>query len=361
MTRQITKTFIEHTIIVCMLFLVTSAAGQKNNRNQAMNSRPLAVPHPLVALPGHHKAVSTFFSSLQGWAKNQPARRPKLVIALDVDGTCADLNSNPKAVQLKPGLIREVKALQKNGVTIIFVTGRAGSEIGRGPKKVYPELLDFERYTDHGAIFRGVGRRASPSPTHDRVKKSLGNLLLIQTALKRAVYTQLVSRIGRANAVKLLAGRFEQKDLGLAIHWRGQSKKASGQLKYAAQKAWISLSKSQRRGFSFAIFGNVTQETPLRDGMELRIAGVTKGDSMRDLVQRHHLLQDGRSKLIFIGDSGTDENGFAALRKIFPEKNALGIRVDARHDVKTLASARLDNPAAVLTFLTQLRKSITAP
>ncbi len=361
MTRQITKTFIERTIIVGMLFLVTSAAGQKKNHNQAKNIRPDTLPRPLVALPGHHKAVSAFFGPLYGWTKKPPARRPKLVIALDVDGTCAELHSSPKAVQLKPGLIREVKALQKNGVTIIFVTGRAGSEIGSGSKQVYPELLDFERYTDHGAIFRGIGRRAPPSPTHARVKRSLGKLSMIQTALKQAISTKLASLFGRAGAAKLLAGRFEQKDLGLAIHWRGQSKKAAGQLKFAAQKAWTSLSKSQRRGFSFAIFGNVTQETPLRDGMELRIAGVTKGDSMRNLAQRHHLQQDGRSKLIFIGDSGTDENGFAALRKIFPEKNALGIRVDARHDVKTSAGARLDNPSAVLTFLTQLRKSITAP
>jgi trehalose 6-phosphate phosphatase len=223
---------------------------------------------------------------------------------LDLDGTLLELAERPAAVEPTPrfqALLRRLAALEHGAVA--FVSGRSMAELDR--------LLRPYRFAV--AAVHGVLRRTRG-----------GSLVAndVDTAALAEVRESLETFRARHEGLLL-----EDKEVGLALHYRQRPDLAPAVARFAAELA-IALPPA------FELLNG-------REVVEIKSAGTDKGSAIRAFMTEAPFA--GRTP-IFVGDDVTDEAGFHAV-------NALGGVSIKVSDGESAAGWRLRDVEAVLSWL----------
>ena len=235
------------------------------------------------------------------------ARVPRLLVALDFDGTLAPHVDDPDAARPLPesqAAIDRLVSLPRTRVALI--SGRAIDSLERVASPA-PEIL---LVGSHGL--------------EQRFDEPYGGLQLTddERALRAGLEAVLLRVAERYEGVWL-----EEKPAGFVIHTRLVSDELATQVQEQARVDTASLSglgvKSGHAVLEFAV----------------RVA--TKGDGIRRL--RDYVTPDA---ILFAGDDVTDEDAIAEL-----EPRDLGIKVGPGH---TRAGFRIGGPAEVALVLAEL-------
>ena len=229
----------------------------------------------------------------------------KTALFLDIDGTLAEFEARPDDVGPDPARDRLLRALARR------FQGRVAAVSGRG-------LRDIDRILQgsltavsgvHGLERRradGVLEAASPHPA---------------IAEARAEFENLVE----ANPALFL----EDKGLGLVLHYRTATDLqgvADACAEALAERTGLALQRGDRM-------------------IEVRNPGRTKGDAVRAFMEEPPFQG---SAPVFVGDDLTDESAFEAAAAL----RGFGVLVGPPRS--TAAACRLDNVAAVLSWLAEI-------
>jgi trehalose-phosphatase len=122
----------------------------------------------------------------------------------------------------------------------------------------------------------------------------------------------------------------EQKGSSLAFHWRGLDENIKEKLQDAVSGAWEPLTSGQDLDI-----------LPFDGGIELRCAGMHKGDAVKQIIR-----ESSEDEVIaYLGDDLTDEDAFEALK-------GRGLAVLVRESYRdTRADLWLRPPDELLDFL----------
>lgn len=256
----------------------------------------------MAALPGNEpleKALAEY------------SRHPRVLVALDFDGTLAPLQDDPENSRMLPESREAVDALTDiDGVHVSLVTGRAFENIMR----VADPHPDWFLVGSHGIEVVAPHERESYSTPQ-----------LVPEGLLEGFH-----RIAR----DIPGPRIEVKPFGLAIHTRG----LEADVAVAAEAATRLLCDEW------------PDELVMRSGhgiLECAVSDRTKGHGLRslwDALDVHATL--------FIGDDVTDEDGFAVLGI-----GDLGIKVG---EGVTKASYRVADPHEVTRVLWHLHERLVS-
>lgn len=244
-------------------------------------------------------------------ALTELSRHPRVLVALDFDGTLAPLQDDPENSRMLPESREAVDALTDiDGVHVSLVTGRAFENIMR----VADPHPDWFLVGSHGIEVVAPHERESYSTPQ-----------LVPEGLLEGFH-QIVRDIP--------GPRIEVKPFGLAIHTRGLDAEVAA----AAEAATRFLCEEW------------PDDLVMRSGhgiLECAVSDRTKGHGLRSLweaVEVHGTL--------FIGDDVTDEDGFAVLGT-----GDLGIKVG---DGVTKASHRVADPHEVTRVLWRLHERLAS-
>ena len=236
---------------------------------------------------------------------------PKVLVALDFDGTLAPLQDDPENSRMLPESREVVDALTDiDGVHLSLVTGRAFENIMR----VADPHPDWFLVGSHGIEVVAPHERdsyATPQLVPDGLLQGFHKI-----------------------AQDIPGPRIEVKPFGLAIHTRGLEADVA-----AAAEAATRL-----------LCDEWPDELVMRSGhgiLECAVSGRTKGDGLRSLWEALDV-----HATLFIGDDVTDEDGFAVLGS-----GDLGIKVGAG---ATKASHRVADPHEVTRVLWNLHERLTS-
>ncbi len=244
------------------------------------------------------------------------ARTPRLLLALDFDGTMAPIVS--RAGDARP-LPRSAAALQAftelPGTTTALISGRALASLREVAAPPAPTLL----VGSHGA----ESWWGPDSPPLELTPEQLASL-----ARARAVVAEAVQRFPGTVA--------EQKPAGVVLHYR-----LAAEFDARAAVAHVNAALDGQPGVH------------LSTGKMVREISVVKADKGESLAA----LRDfsGATAVFFAGDDVTDEHAFAALRP-----GDLGIKVGPG---QTAAAHRIGSPDElpdVLEFLLASRRTFLA-
>lgn len=240
------------------------------------------------------------------------ARVPRLLVALDFDGTLAphvDVPSDARALPEAAAALAALRLLPETPVAL--VSGRS-----------LESLIEVSDASDgmllvgsHGveANFGGAESGEAEGLVSEADRVALGRL---RAALDAVVASEPGSWI-------------EAKPAGFAVHTRA----------LAAADA----ERTQRTALAAATSAGIAQLT-VRDGkdlVEFSVRAATKGDGIRRL--RAHTAADA---VLFAGDDVTDEDGFAAL-----QPHDVGIKVG---EGATAAAFRAAGPEQLSAALAEL-------
>ena len=243
------------------------------------------------------------------------ARSDRRLLLLDYDGTLSDLvverdRAVPRAVSVR--LLHRIQ--REPSCRVAIVSGRPVSELrtllGEAP---------FTLVGEHGwesAAPGGEVRRLPLSPT-------------------------VAERLETASATlrsRLPADRIERKRTAVALHVRGLPTAEARRFTELASAAWAPL----------CVPGQI-EVRPFRAGFEFRALGQDKGRAVRDLLAG----EPAGAFAVFVGDDETDEDAFDAVRAM-----GYGVRVGPAEE-PTLATAWLEDPAAVSEFLAEWWHTVT--
>jgi trehalose 6-phosphate phosphatase len=256
----------------------------------------------VAALPGN-EPLETALAEL--------SRHPRVLVALDFDGTLAPLQDDPENSRMLPASREAVDALTDiDGVHVSLVTGRAFENIMR----VADPHPDWFLVGSHGIEV------VAP---HERVSYSTPQL--VPEGLLEGFH-QIVRDIP--------GPRIEVKPFGLAIHTRGLDAEVA-----AAAEAATRL-----------LCDEWPDELVMRSGhgiLECAVSDRTKGHGLRSLWEALDV-----HGTLFIGDDVTDEDGFAVLGT-----GDLGIKVGQG---VTKASHRVADPHEVTRVLWRLHERLAS-
>ncbi len=247
------------------------------------------------------------------------AATPRLLVALDFDGTLAPTVDDPDAARATPQASAAVVALAGLPDTrVAVVSGRALASLERVARLPSGVLL----VGSHGAEFRFDGQEAGPQLSADE-RDLLGRLY--------------------ATVAEVAAGfpgvMVEEKPAGCGLHTRRVSAEEGTAARTAALAAVAALGDDR-----------VTERYG-KDILEFTVRTADKGSALGVLRER-----TGASAVLFVGDDVTDEDGFAQLGA-----GDVGVKVG---DGATSARFRVEDPDAVgglLVSLAGLRERVTAP
>lgn len=246
------------------------------------------------------------------------AAAPRLLIALDFDGTLAPLVDDPADARALPAALEAVRALAALPHTsVAIVSGRALASL----ESVMPIPEEALVIGSHGAELR-LGRNAPESLLDDEDRARRARL---ETALS------VVTEFGGT--------WIEHKHGGFAVHTRLTGEPETERARAAAREA-----------VRAAGIPGVTEREG-KDVLEFSVVSVTKGDGL----ERLRALTAADS-VVFVGDDVTDEDGFARL-----QPGDLGIKCGPG---ATLAVHRLADPAEVAEAISSLavaRRDALAP
>ena len=236
---------------------------------------------------------------------------PKVLVALDFDGTLAPLQDDPENSRMLPESREVVDALTDiDGVHLSLVTGRAFENIMR----VADPHPDWFLVGSHGIEVVAPHERDSYETPQ-----------LVPDGLLQGFH-QIAQDIP--------GPRIEVKPFGLAIHTR----RLEVDVALAAEAATRLLCDEW------------PDELVMRSGhgiLECAVSGRTKGDGLRSLWEALDV-----HATIFIGDDVTDEDGFAVLGS-----GDLGIKVGAG---ATKAFHRVADPHEVTRVLWNLHERLAS-
>ena len=242
------------------------------------------------------------------------AARPRVLVAVDFDGTLARLVTDPLRANAVPGgleALRDAAAL--SGVTTAVVSGR--------------DLATLEMLTaigpDDGITL--IGSHGAQTNRADRAAlvSAAGAAFLDKTAagLLGTVRDELEAIRSRYPAVRL-----EYKPAAVALHTRDVESSAAEAATKAAHEA-------ARRHAGVHVI-------PGKEVVELSVSAADKGTAVADLA-----LASRSTATLYVGDDATDERAFAALH---PLSGDLTIKVGTG---ETVAQHRVPDPEAVVELL----------
>ncbi len=225
---------------------------------------------------------------------------------LDLDGTLAPIVSRPDQVAPDARRTSILEHLRRG------LDGRLAVVSGR-------TLADLDRILEH--------RVAALAGVHGLTRRTGSGEL--KTADVHPGHDQAVAAL-TAFAAPLHGVLVEDKDLGVALHYRQAPEIAGAAIREAERVARLT--------------GLTLQ--PGRMVMELRTPGPTKGDSVRAFMAEPPFAG---ARPIFLGDDLTDEDGFEAVARL----GGFGVLVGAPR--ATAARFRLDDVEAALAWLERAR------
>ena len=242
------------------------------------------------------------------------AARPRVLVAVDFDGTLAPLVTDPlQARALHGGLeaLREAAAL--GGVSTAVVSGR--------------DLATLETLTalgpDQGITL--IGSHGAQTNRGDRagLASAVGASLLDESAaaLLETLRDELEAIRSRYPAVRL-----EYKPAAVVLHTRDVEPSAAEAATQAAHEA------GQRHPGAHV--------TPGKEVVELSVLAMNKGSALADLARASN-----SEATLYVGDDATDERAFAALHALSGD---LTVKVGTG---ETVALHRVPDPEAVVELL----------
>jgi trehalose-phosphatase len=240
------------------------------------------------------------------------AAEPRVLLALDFDGTIAPIAPTPDAARVSPRAaqaIAELRALGDPGLRIALVSGRRVADLERmaPPVELRVGLHGFEI-------------RENDSPVR----------IPFDTRASDAAIADLRTRLAPLAA---LGARVEDKGHAIALHVRGLDPDRAA----AATEAFAEIVAGLRqRGAPIsALAGKAV--------IEARPTAASKASALASLVE----AMSG-PRLVFAGDDTTDEEVFAA----FPAELTIAV---FETDRPTRARTRLRSPDEVAEFLEVFR------
>lgn len=195
-------------------------------------------------------------------------------VFLDVDGTLLDLAERPEKVELRPGLIRTLKALRRV-VPVALISGRRIADLDR----LFAPLR-LPAAGQHGAERCGADGQAHRT-------------MVAEAVLARA-RAHLLAWAHDHPGILL-----EDKGLTLALHYRGAPH-------LEAEAARVTRETLQWLGDGF-MFGSGSMV------YEIRPRGSDKGRAITEFM---HEPPFAGHVPVFVGDDITDEDGFAVVNRL---------------------------------------------
>ena len=246
-----------------------------------------------------------------------PATLPKpskdWALFLDVDGTLLDIAVRPDAVEIPRGLPGVLASLDRSlDHAVALVSGRSIADLDRlfAP-------LKLAAAGQHGAElrFRAAGSVLARAPS--------------------AALSAIAKRF-RAFAAGRPGVLVEEKGLSLAIHFRS-AKDARAEVLREARDA-------------LAGSGDALELLPARQAVDIKPRAASKARA----VERFMAEAPFRGRVpVFIGDDVTDEDGFAAAKRLCGHAIRVGVQGESR------AGARLASPARLRQWLSAAAKALT--
>lgn len=261
------------------------------------------------------------------------ARPDRAVIALDFDGTLADIVPDPEKARAHPGAVEALAALAPKVAAIAVITGRpAGVAVRNGGFAGVAGLDHLVVLGHYGAerwdAVPGTVQAPEPHPGVAAVRAELPGLLDRFAAL-HGIWT-------------------EDKGQALAVHTR---RAADPQAAFDALRGPL--------GELAARHGLMVE--PGRLVLELRPPGVDKGVALAAYVR-----ETGAGSVLYAGDDLGDLAAYAAVEKLRTggAESVPGLLVCSGREVPELAERAdllLPGPGAVVGLLAALARELPAP
>ncbi|MFF9853592.1 trehalose-phosphatase [Streptomyces litmocidini] len=256
------------------------------------------------------------------------ARPENAVVALDFDGTLADIVPDPEQARAHPGAVAALAALAPRVASVAVVTGRpAGVAVRYGGFAGIPGLEHLVVLGHYGAerwdAVTGTVRAAAPHPGVASVRAELPGFL---------------DRAGAWQGVWI-----EEKGRAVAVHTR-RAQDPEGA--FEALKGPLG---------ELAVAHGLVLE-PGRMVLELRPPGMDKGVALAKYVR-----EVGAGSVLYAGDDLGDLPAFAAVEKLRSDGTPGVLVCSGSTEVPELAD-RADlavrGPAGVVEFLTGLARAV---
>jgi trehalose 6-phosphate phosphatase len=236
------------------------------------------------------------------------ARRPRVLVAVDFDGTLAPFVIDPLKARAVPGGLEALRAAAAlGGVTAAIVSGRDLATLaaltGIGPG-------------DGVALIGSHGAQANLQPAH-------GTTFLDEDAAARLL---LVRNELEVIGSRYPAVRLERKPAAVALHTRGVEPSV------AAAATTAAIEVGQRYPGVHVM--------PGKDVVELTVLEANKGSAVVELARASR-----SDATLYLGDDVTDERAFAALE---PASGDLTVKVG---EGQTVAAQRVPDPESVVQLL----------
>ncbi|MFI5756617.1 trehalose-phosphatase [Streptomyces sp. NPDC051569] len=257
------------------------------------------------------------------------ARPGKAVVALDFDGTLAEIVPDPASARAHPRAVPALAALAPHVASVAVITGRpAGVAVEYGGFAGVPGLEHLVVLGHYGAERwdAATGTVSAPAP-HPGV------------AAARAELPSIFDRSGVSQGAWI-----EEKGQAFAVHTR----------RAADPGAAFDALRDPLTGLA-ARHGLIVE--PGRMVLELRPPGVDKGVALTEYVH-----ETGAETVLYAGDDLGDLPAYAAVEKLRSD-GLPGLLVCSGTEVPDLADRadlRLQGPAAVVDFLAALARAATA-
>ena len=240
------------------------------------------------------------------------ATRPRVLVAVDFDGTLSPFVIDPLQARAVPGALEALRAAAAlDGVTVAVVSGR--------------DLATLEMLT-------GIGRQDGITLVGSHgAQTNLGDQgsLTRDASLLDAEATASLSVVrGELEAIRSRypTVRLEQKPAAVALHTRGLDPSVAA----AATAAALEVGQRYPR----------VHLMPGKDVVELTVLEPDKGRVVLELARA-----TGSDATLYLGDDVTDEKAFAALD---PASGDLSVKVG---DGETLAAQRVPDQVSVVNLL----------
>ncbi|WMX45822.1 trehalose-phosphatase [Streptomyces roseicoloratus] len=259
------------------------------------------------------------------------ARPEKAVVALDFDGTLAEIVPDPEQARAHPGAVPALSALAPHLAAVVVVTGRpAGVAVRYGGFAGVPGLDHLVVLGHYGAerwdAVSGTVQAAAPHPGVAAVRAELPGFL---------------DRVGAWPGTWI-----EEKGRAVAVHTR---RAEDPQGAFEALKGPL--------GDLAARHGLVLE--PGRMVLELRPPGMDKGVALADFLR-----ETGAGSVLYAGDDLGDLPAYAAVEKLRSDGTP-GLLVcsaaesAAVPDLAARADLTVPGPAAVVGLLAGLAEALT--
>ncbi|MFB7517658.1 trehalose-phosphatase [Streptomyces sp. NPDC056144] len=280
-----------------------------------------SLPHPTTpTTPAGREGLAAFL-----------ARPSEAVVALDFDGTLAEIVPDPERARAHPGAVEALAALAPEVRSVVVVTGRpAGVAVRYGGFAGVPGLEHLTVLGHYGAerwdAVTGTVRAAAPHPGVASVRAELPGFL---------------DRLGAWPGVWI-----EEKGRAVAVHTR-RAKDPEGA--FEALKGPLG---------DLATHHGLVLE-PGRMVLELRPPGMDKGVALGKFVR-----EAGAGSVLYAGDDLGDLPAFAAVEKLRSDGMPGLLVCSGSSEVEELADRAdlsVDGPPGVVGFLTELARAVRKP